>query len=103
MDENTLKEGFLGQKMIAFPKSFLVDIKNNPISRNFYISDLGYYPVASHHYRLRKKGAKEYIFIYCTRGKGEIIIKQSRKTRASLGKSSQEKYINAALNLLSQR
>ncbi|WP_299012066.1 AraC family transcriptional regulator [uncultured Polaribacter sp.] len=74
MDENTLKDGFLGQKMIAFPKSFLNDIKNNPIAKNFYISDLGYYPLANHHFRSRKKGSKQYIFIYCTKGKGEIIL-----------------------------
>ena len=78
MDENTLKEGFLGQKMIAFPKSILEQVKNNPISKKFYISDLGYYPVANHHYRSRKKGAKEYIFIYCTKGKGEISIENKR-------------------------
>lgn len=78
MDENTLKEGFLGQKMIAFPKSILEQIKTNPISKKFYVSDLGYYPVAHHHYRSRKKGANEYIFIYCTKGKGEITIEGKR-------------------------
>lgn len=78
MDENTLKEGFLGQRMIAFPKSILEQIKTNPISKKFYISDLGYYPLANHHYRSRKNGAKEYIFIYCTSGKGEITIENNR-------------------------
>ncbi|WP_298553317.1 AraC family transcriptional regulator [uncultured Algibacter sp.] len=78
MDENTLKEGFLGQKIIAFPKSILEQVKNNPISKQFYISDLGYYPLAHHHYRARKKGAKQYIFIYCTKGKGEITIENKR-------------------------
>lgn len=78
MDKNTLKEGFLGQKMIAFPKAIIEQIKTNPISKQFYISDLGYYPVASHHYRLRKKGAKEYIFIYCTKGKGVVTIEDQR-------------------------
>lgn len=78
MDENALKEGFLGQKMIAFPKAILQQIKTNPISKKFYITHLGYYPVANHHYRLRKKGASEYIFIYCTKGKGEITIKNKR-------------------------
>ena len=78
MDENTLKQGFLGQKMIAFPKSILEKIKANPISKKFYISDLGYYPVANHHHRSRKKGAKEYIFIYCTKGKGEITIENNK-------------------------
>tara|TARA_R110002049_G_C9164872_1_gene561354 strand:+ start:4344 stop:4565 length:222 start_codon:yes stop_codon:yes gene_type:complete len=55
MDNTTLKEGFLGQKMIALPKSIISVIRANPITRNFYISDLGYYPMANHHYRLRKK------------------------------------------------
>lgn len=78
MENETLKEGFLGQKIIAFPKSILEQIRTNPISKKFYISDLGYYPVANHHYRFRKKGAKEYIFIYCTKGKGEITIENKR-------------------------
>lgn len=74
MNTTTLKEGFLGQKMIALPKSVIKTIKKNAITQSFYISDLGYYPRAHHHYRLRKKGAKQYIFIYCTKGKGEIRI-----------------------------
>lgn len=82
MDDNTLKDGFLGQKIIALPKSFLEQVKASPMSKKFYISDLGYYPVANHHYRLRKNGAKEYIFIYCTKGKGEITI-QNKKTLIS--------------------
>ena len=79
MDDNTLKKGFLGQKILAFPKSILAQIRNNPISKKFYITNLGYYPVANHHYRSRKTGAKQYIFIYCTKGKGEIVI-DSKKT-----------------------
>ncbi|XCF07825.1 AraC family transcriptional regulator [Tamlana crocina] len=74
MNTTTLKEGFLGQKMIALPKSVIKTIKKNPITKSFYISDLGYYPTAHHHHRTRKKGAKQYIFIYCTKGKGEIRL-----------------------------
>ncbi|WP_417444510.1 AraC family transcriptional regulator [Joostella sp.] len=74
MDNITLKEGFLGQKMIAFPKSIIEMVKTNPITRCFYVSDLGYYPEADHHYRLRKKGSNQYIFIYCIKGKGQINV-----------------------------
>jgi len=74
MDNTTLREGFLGQKMIALPKSIISVVKNNKISQNFYVTDLGYYPRARHHYRLRRKGANQYIFIYCTKGKGEIQL-----------------------------
>ncbi|MFS4481546.1 AraC family transcriptional regulator [Hyunsoonleella sp. 2307UL5-6] len=65
----------MGQKIIVFPKSLLEQIKTNSISKHFFITDLGYYPVANKHSRKRKKGAKEYIFIYCTKGNGEITIK----------------------------
>ncbi len=74
MDNITLRDGFLGQKMIAFPKSVVNRAKENLITKNFYISDLGYYPKANHHYRLRKKGSNQYIFIYCTKGRGEITL-----------------------------
>ncbi len=78
MDNNTLKEGFLGQKMIALPKSVINIVKNNQITKNFYVSDLGYYPMANHHYRNRKNGANQYIFIYCTKGKGEILLENDK-------------------------
>ncbi len=74
MDNTTIRDGFLGQKFIALPKSIINFVKINQISKNFYISELGYYPKASHHYRLRRKGANQYIFIYCTKGKGEILL-----------------------------
>ena len=74
MDNTTLRDGFMGQKIIALPKSIINFAKNNQISQSFYISNLGYYPNAHHHYRFRKKGANQYIFIYCTKGKGEIQL-----------------------------
>lgn len=78
MDNNTIREGFIGQKIISHPKSIIDIIKNNQISKTFYISELGYYPKAHHHYRFRKKGANQYIFIYCTKGRGEIILNDTK-------------------------
>jgi len=77
MNNTTIKEGFLGQKMIALPKSSINILKENQITRNFYVSDLGFYPRAHRHYRLREKGYKQHIFIYCTKGKGEICINRT--------------------------
>ena len=74
MDNLTLKEGFLGQKMIVLPKSIKKGVENNAITKSFYITDIGYYPHASHHFRSRKNGASEYIFIYCTEGEGKLEI-----------------------------
>lgn len=78
MDNTTLREGFLGQKMIALPRSVINAVKTNQISQNFYVSDLGYYPMANHHHRFRKNGANQYIFIYCTKGKGEIYLNNTK-------------------------
>ncbi|TWO33445.1 AraC family transcriptional regulator [Seonamhaeicola sediminis] len=78
IEDLTLKEGFIGQKMIAFHRSIINISRTNDITKNFYVSDLGYYPRAHHHYRMRKKGANQYIFIYCTKGKGEIYINDER-------------------------
>jgi len=74
MDNTTLKKGFLGQKMISLPKSTINLVKSNLITNRFYITDLGYYPKAKYNYRRRKKGSNEFIFIYCTKGSGEIIL-----------------------------
>ena len=78
IEDLTLKEGFVGQKMLAFHGSIIDISKTNDITTNFYVSDLGYYPNAHHHYRVRKKGASQYIFIYCIKGKGVIYLNDKR-------------------------
>ncbi|RYY53328.1 MAG: AraC family transcriptional regulator [Chitinophagaceae bacterium] len=39
-----------------------------------YITDMGYYPKARHHYRERKHGADQHILIYCSKGRGRVQI-----------------------------
>ncbi|MFS4416937.1 AraC family transcriptional regulator [Maribacter sp. 2307ULW6-5] len=77
MDNSALQEGFLGQKMIVLPKAVKKRLKSNPITSPFYVTDIGYYPNAMNHRRLRKEGAQEYIFIYCTKGLGFLSIKNT--------------------------
>lgn len=67
------KEGFEGQKAIVIPRPIL----NSKCARNsvisaMYITDIGYYPRAMHHYRERANGAEQHILIYCHDGKGRI-------------------------------
>lgn len=71
-DDLKIKEGFLGQRMIVLPKKVINDILNNPLIQNLYVTDIGYFPHAEHHFRKRRKGAKEYILIYCVEGGGII-------------------------------
>lgn len=67
------KEGFRGQKAIVIPRPVL----NNRCARNIiisslYITDIGFYPKAEHHYRQRPMGADQHIMIYCIEGRGWI-------------------------------
>lgn len=70
-----LKDGFLGQKMLSVPKSMLLKLAENTYVNHFYLTDLGFYPNAELHYRKRRKGAQQYILIYCIKGSGKINIK----------------------------
>ncbi|MEO1010838.1 MAG: AraC family transcriptional regulator [Bacteroidota bacterium] len=78
MRDVLLKEGFLGQKMIVLPDTIKQSLRANPVTRSFCITDIGYYPNASNHHRIRKQGAPEYIFIYCVEGSGVLKIKGTR-------------------------
>jgi len=78
MDDLTLKEGFLGQKMIVLPNKIRSKLSENVIIKPFFVTDLGYYPNAHHHYRERIKGSKEYIFIYCIEGEGWLNFNKKR-------------------------
>jgi AraC-like DNA-binding protein/uncharacterized RmlC-like cupin family protein len=74
MDYSAIKDGFVGQKMIVLPDIIKMEFGRNEICKPFYITDIGFYPNAHNHFRARKKGAKEYIFIYCVEGKGRMKI-----------------------------
>lgn len=72
MDNRNVKQGFLGQKMVVLPNSIQQRLHKSSISKEFYITDIGFYPKAEGHYINRKKGCKEYIFIYCIEGSGNV-------------------------------
>ena len=72
------REGFLGQRMVVLPKNVRSEIQNNPIINSLYVTDVGYYPYAEHHYRKRESGSNEFILIYCLEGHGWIELETER-------------------------
>lgn len=66
-----IKEGFKGERIVVLP-GFLVDeLKHDPLGRELYITDIGYYPHAGFHYCERTaEEAQEYVLIYCVEGEG---------------------------------
>lgn len=65
-----MKDYFKGSRAIIIPESIIKTMENNPFQSNLHITDIGYYPEAHFHYRERNQGTKEYILIYCVKGKG---------------------------------
>jgi AraC-like DNA-binding protein len=72
--DTSIKQGFLGQRMIVLPKNIVSGIKKNPLIASLYFSDIGFFPNASHHEIRRKNGSKQYILIYCYKGEGVISV-----------------------------
>jgi AraC-like DNA-binding protein len=73
------KEGFQGQKAIVLPKKILSNVcLANPILQGIYVTDIGYYPKAKHHFRQRLHGIDQNILIYCVEGKGTAEINKKK-------------------------
>jgi len=69
------KDGFEGQRAISLPKKILqAQCETNAVIKDAYITDIGYYPQAYHHYRKRPSGIDQNILIYCVEGTGRAQI-----------------------------
>ncbi len=69
-----IQEGFIGQRMVVLPPDIIKKVVKNTLIRHLYLTAIGYYPHASYHDRERKSGSAEYIFLYCTEGRGTIYL-----------------------------
>ncbi len=70
------RHGFKGQKMIVLPRKIISDfLKKYILTKGIFITDIGYYPKAIHHYVERPQGIDEHILIYCVEGGGWVEMK----------------------------
>ena len=65
-------ENFKKQMSVVLPDYILSELQKDPICEQLYLTDIGYYPDAKYHHRVREKGSSQYILIYCIKGKGWI-------------------------------
>jgi AraC-like DNA-binding protein len=72
------REGFEGQKAIVLPRKILEVCGYTPPVNSLYITDIGFYPRATYHYRERPQGTSQNILIYCTEGKGWLEVPAGR-------------------------
>ncbi|GGH06579.1 AraC family transcriptional regulator [Sphingobacterium alkalisoli] len=75
---NIKADGFKGEKAIVTPNVIRSMQTENPITRQLYVTHIGYYPNARYHYRERPDGAPENILIYCDKGTGWVEYKDEK-------------------------
>lgn len=64
------KDGFDGERALVLPASVVQEMENDPLSSVLHVTDIGYYPKAEHHFRIRPEPISQYVFIYCIEGAG---------------------------------
>lgn len=66
--------GFDGELIIEIPKVATSHCEQLPLISHLFISRMGYYPKALHHYYQRPNGISQAILLYCTDGQGWIEL-----------------------------
>ena len=82
-----LKDGFKGERSIVLPKRIVEAMEADPLVSSLHITDIGYYPKASNHYRLRSEPIDQYVFIYCVDGAGFFQIGNDESDRHTVGQN----------------
>ncbi|WP_219838396.1 AraC family transcriptional regulator [Paenibacillus sp. R14(2021)] len=67
-------DGFQSEKIIVLPPYLLEQMTAHPLIRPLYLTDIGYFPSALHHYRERPEGCDTHIVIYCAGGAGWVSV-----------------------------
>lgn len=65
-----IKDGFKGERALTLPLASLMFMEQNAMTSPLYITHIGHYPMAKHHFRRREEPIDQWIFIYCTDGQG---------------------------------
>jgi AraC-type DNA-binding domain-containing proteins len=71
---NKKEDGFRDEQYIIIPTETFLEYAEYPLIKELYLTDVGFFPNATHHYREREEGIEENILIYCTSGKGVIEV-----------------------------
>ncbi|OCT15742.1 AraC family transcriptional regulator [Paenibacillus pectinilyticus] len=65
-------EGFEEEKLFILPAYMQTELSRSELTRDLFVSDIGFFPRALHHYRERPEGSPSHIFIFCSDGEGWI-------------------------------
>ncbi len=65
-----LGEGFPGQRMRVLPRPLVAQAAQAPVTSSLLVTDVGFFPRASSHGRVRERGAAQHVVIVCASGRG---------------------------------
>lgn len=60
--------------MYVLPTESFQEYVHHPQVKRLYLTDVGFFPHAARHYRERKEGIEEYIYLYCMDGEGTVEL-----------------------------
>ena len=72
------KDGFQGERAVVLPPMLVEMEEQDLMCKGLFITDIGYYPKAEHHYRVRDQGVNQYVLIYCVDGSGFYVVDGKR-------------------------
>lgn len=76
-------EGFVGQRLYRLPAKALERIRRRPFTKDFIVTDLGYFPTVEQHGVKRPDGAAQWILIFVHEGTGWYEKEGQRNPLAS--------------------
>lgn len=72
------KDGFQGERAVVLPPVIVETEEQDDFCEGLFITDIGYYPKAQHHHRVREEGVNQYVLIYCVDGSGFYVVDGKR-------------------------
>lgn len=70
--------GFPMERLFVLPESWVKSLDECELTSSLFVSDIGYFPRAEHHFRERPEGCDSHIFIYCSAGNGWVKLEDKR-------------------------
>ncbi|MFC4600935.1 AraC family transcriptional regulator [Cohnella hongkongensis] len=77
MKELLKADGFESELLFVLPEYWQKELAESELTRQLFVSDIGYFPRALYHYRERPEGCDAHIVMLCAEGEGEIVLTES--------------------------
>ena len=67
-----IPDGFPQQRLTRISLDLRQRLRQLPVAKHLYLTDIGHFPQTKHHWIQRDKGLKEHVLIFCVSGKGYV-------------------------------